>query len=83
MALGQRNGAKRPSSIVSLAEAARKTGRNPEVLRRWCTEGRIPAIRIGRTWAISLRDAERAARPLGPLEAAVHYFRTGLKIRAP
>jgi hypothetical protein len=39
--------------IISLAEAARRTGRHPEVLRRWCTEGRIHGVRIGRTWGIT------------------------------
>jgi excisionase family DNA binding protein len=39
--------------LVSLAEAAKRTGRHPEVLRRWCIDGRIPAVRVGRTWAIS------------------------------
>jgi excisionase family DNA binding protein len=41
------------AGVISLAEAARRTGRHPELLRRWCTEGRIPAVRIGRTWAIT------------------------------
>jgi len=39
--------------IVSLSEAARRSGRHPEVLRRWCQDGRIPAIRVGRAWAIT------------------------------
>ena len=43
----------RTGRIVSLAEAARRSGRNPEVLRRWCIDGRIPAMRIGRAWAIT------------------------------
>jgi excisionase family DNA binding protein len=47
------DGHERRAGIVSLSEAARRTGRHPEVLRRWCTEGRIPAIRIGRTWALA------------------------------
>jgi excisionase family DNA binding protein len=42
-----------PRGIVSLAEASRRTGRHAEVLRRWCIEGRIPAVKVGRTWAIS------------------------------
>ena len=41
------------SRIISLAEAAQRTGRHPEVLRRWCSDGRIPAVRIGRTWGIT------------------------------
>jgi excisionase family DNA binding protein len=40
-------------AIVSLSEVARRTGRHPEVLRRWCADGRIPAVRVGRTWAVS------------------------------
>ena len=39
--------------LISLAEAARRTGRHPEVLRRWCTDGRIPAVRVGRTWGVT------------------------------
>ena len=39
--------------MISLSDAARRSGRHPEVLRRWCAEGRIPAVRIGRTWAIA------------------------------
>jgi excisionase family DNA binding protein len=39
--------------VMSLAEAADRTGRHVDVLRRWCAQGRIPATRVGRTWAIS------------------------------
>jgi hypothetical protein len=46
------NGSRRPA-VVSLTDAALRSGRNPEVLRRWCQDGRIPALRIGRTWAIT------------------------------
>jgi excisionase family DNA binding protein len=46
-------GTRAPSGqLVSLADAARRTGRHPEVLRRWCSEGRLPAVRVGRAWAI-------------------------------
>ncbi len=41
------------ADLVSLSEAAKRTGRHPEVLRRWCLDGRLPAVRVGRTWAIS------------------------------
>ena len=36
--------------LVPLAEAAKRIGRHPEVLRRWCAEGKVNGIRIGRTW---------------------------------
>jgi excisionase family DNA binding protein len=39
-------------NYVSLAEAAKRTGRHPDVLRRWCADGRLPAIRLGRAWAL-------------------------------
>ncbi len=38
--------------VLSLAEVARRTGRHPDLLRRWSETGRIPAIRVGRAWAI-------------------------------
>jgi len=41
------------NELISLADASRRSGRHPEVLRRWCSDGRIPAVRIGRTWAIT------------------------------
>jgi hypothetical protein len=40
--------------LLSLVEAAARTGRNPELLRRWCASGRIPCERIGRDWLIGL-----------------------------
>lgn len=51
--LGPRREAAAQTPIISLAEAARRSGRHPEVLRRWCMDGRIPAVRIGRTWGIT------------------------------
>jgi hypothetical protein len=51
--LGPSRDASYRQPIISLAEAARRTGRHPEVLRRWCLEGRIEGIRIGRTWGIT------------------------------
>ena len=50
---GGRAMASQPIGLISLSEAARQTGRHPEVLRRWCIDGRLPAVRVGRTWAIS------------------------------
>src|SRR5215207_7323882 len=50
LGVGRRRGAGR---VFTLAEAAQRSGRHPEVLRRWCLEGRIPATRLGRSWTIS------------------------------
>ena len=42
--------ARRRFDLVPLSEAAQRLGRHPEVLRRWCAQGRIEATRIGRAW---------------------------------
>ena len=39
-------------AVLSLAEVSERTGRHPDLLRRWSEAGRIPAIRVGRSWAI-------------------------------
>jgi excisionase family DNA binding protein len=44
--------------FVPLSEAARRTGRHPDLLRRWSAAGRIPAVRIGRTWCLAESDLD-------------------------
>jgi hypothetical protein len=43
---------------LTLLEVAHATGRNVELLRRWCVAGRVPCTRLGRDWFIA-----RAALP--------------------
>lgn len=33
--------------MLTVPEAARRVGRNPETVRRWIRQGRLPAQRIG------------------------------------
>jgi hypothetical protein len=49
-------------TVLPLAEAARLTGRHPDLLRRWCASGRIDGFRVGPTWALTTHEVERLAR---------------------
>jgi excisionase family DNA binding protein len=33
--------------VLTVPEAARRAGRNPETVRRWIREGRLPARKVG------------------------------------
>lgn len=33
--------------MLTVPEAARRTGRNPETIRRWIREGKLPARKVG------------------------------------
>jgi hypothetical protein len=48
--------------LVPLAEVAARTGRHPDLLRRWCLEGRLAGVRIGRTWCLPERMIPELAR---------------------
>ena len=41
---------------------AERLHRNPELVRRWIREGRLPAEKVGRSWAVSERELERFQR---------------------
>jgi excisionase family DNA binding protein len=38
---------------LTINEAAKRLMINPNVLRMWVREGRIPAIKLGRVWRIT------------------------------
>lgn len=44
------------AQLLTLAEVAAMTGRNSELLRRWCVAGRIRCQRVGRDWVIESLD---------------------------
>lgn len=46
----------RATRWLPLADVARRTGRNQELLRRWCAAGRIRCQRLGRDWMIDPAD---------------------------
>jgi excisionase family DNA binding protein len=42
--------------MLTVPEAARLTGRNPETIRRWIREGRLPARKVGTQHVIEEAD---------------------------
>jgi excisionase family DNA binding protein len=44
--------------MITVPEAARRAGRNPETIRRWIREGKLPATKVGMQHTIEDRDLE-------------------------
>ncbi len=44
--------------MLTVPEAARRVARNPETIRRWIREGKLPAERIGTQWVIEEEDLD-------------------------
>lgn len=44
--------------MITVPEAARKAGKNPETIRRWIRAGKLPAHKIGTQHVILERDLE-------------------------
>ena len=42
--------------MLTVPEAARRTGRNPETIRRWIREGKLRATKVGTQHVIEERD---------------------------
>jgi excisionase family DNA binding protein len=51
-----------PQSVLSSTpEAAERLGLSEAMARRYCAQGRLPAQKVGKGWAIRRRDVERFA----------------------
>ncbi len=48
---------------LTVPEAARRVGRNPETIRRWIREGKLPARKIGTQHLIEERDLDAVTVP--------------------
>lgn len=44
--------------MLTVAQAARRTRRNPETIRRWIREGKLPARKVGSQHIIEEADLE-------------------------
>jgi excisionase family DNA binding protein len=42
--------------VLTVPEAARRVGRNPETVRRWIREGKLPASKVGTQHVIDEED---------------------------
>ena len=52
------------SLLLSTPEAAERLGLSEAMVRRYCAQGRLPANKVGKGWAIRRWDVERfAANP--------------------
>ena len=49
--------------MLTVPEAARRVGRNPETVRRWIRSGRLPAERVGTQHLVREEDLDAAASP--------------------
>lgn len=47
--------------MLTVAEAARRAGKNPETIRRWIRAGKLPSRRIGLQHLIDERDLDDVA----------------------
>jgi excisionase family DNA binding protein len=59
---------------VTVPEAARRVGRNPETVRRWIWSGRLPSEKVGNQHLVDVEALDRlaaAAEPTGEALAAI------------
>lgn len=54
--------------MLTVPEAARRTGRNPETIRRWIRAGRLSARRVGTQHVIEESELERVTAQLRAVE---------------
>ncbi len=51
------------TTMLTVPEAARRTGRNPETVRRWIREGKLRARKVGTQHVIEEQDLEAIEPP--------------------
>jgi excisionase family DNA binding protein len=61
--------------VLTVPEAARKVGRNPETIRRWIRSGRLRARKVGTQHVIEEADLAAAAEPVRSLPVPKEWQR--------
>ena len=49
--------------MLTVLEAARRTGKNPETVRRWIREGKLAATKVGTQYLIAEQDLAELVDP--------------------
>jgi excisionase family DNA binding protein len=62
---------------LTVAEAADRLGRNPEMVRRWIRSDRLPARRVGRRQLIDVEDLRPILDELFPMTPLPEEWRIG------
>ncbi|MGH3951544.1 MAG: helix-turn-helix domain-containing protein [Pseudonocardiaceae bacterium] len=68
--------------VLTVPEAARRTGLNPETIRRWIREGRLVSQRVGTQYLID-EDALEALTSEAEVIASEVFVRTATGERMP
>lgn len=63
--------------MLTVPEAARRTGRDPETIRRWIRSGKLRARKVGTQHVIEDADLDELLRPSFPLPEAWQTTWTG------
>ena len=62
--------------MLTVPEAARRTGRNPETIRRWIRAGRLRARKVGTQHVIEEADLAAATTPSDTLPVPPGWEKT-------
>jgi excisionase family DNA binding protein len=62
--------------MLTVPEAARRIGRDPETVRRWLRSGRLPSKKVGTQYLIDEADLDAIEGDNHEEEAVPSYLRT-------
>jgi excisionase family DNA binding protein len=62
-------------AVLTVPQAAKRLGRNPETIRRWIREGKLPATKVGTQHIIDADDVVAVgSRPAGPRASSTDTY---------
>lgn len=61
--------------MLTVPQAARRTGRNPETIRRWIRAGRLRSTKVGTQHMINEDDLDAIATPPGGAQLPARWQR--------